>query len=246
MTELPYLTGRKAYSRPQGLLFSNNPGYISNGQRVPDGDEFEDFIILSDDNRGPISFGNNRIERKERTVNGRMRSYHIADKLEISTDWSMLPSRGFSVAPNFGDANDANPGKIENLVQQATSEEVTRIAGTLPTDPPGASGSSVVIRPEKQDAPVHPFGSPYYKDQQYTSDGGAGGVDILNWYENNNGSFWVFLSYDKYTNLSNDRNRLSEYSEVIEVFFADFQYSVESRGGTTHDFWNIGLSLEEA
>jgi hypothetical protein len=248
MAELPYMVGRKAYSRPQGLLLANNPGYISDGKRIPDGQEFEDFIILSDDNRGPINFSTNRLERKERTVNGRMRSYHIADKLNISVDWNMLPSRSFSVAPQFNDSTDPEPGKVKNLVEQATIEEVTRISGTMPVPPPNTTpaGESQVVRPRRENASVSPTGSPYYKDQQYTSDGGAGGVDLLDWYETYTGSFWLFLSYDKYTNLNNERDRLSEYSEVLEVFCSGFEYSVEKRGSSNHDFWNISLSLEEA
>jgi len=200
MVESEYMVGRKAYSRPQGMLLSNNPGYIDNGKRVPEGNEFEDFIILSDDNRGPISFQINRLERRERTVNGRMRSYHIADKITISVSWDMLPSRAFAIDPTFQNFTQANPGKVI---------------------------------------------APSSKDQQYTSDNGAGGVDILDWYDTYTGSFWVFLSYDNYKNLDGDRNRLDEYSEVIEVFFSAFDYSVEKRGGSNHDFWNINLTLEE-
>jgi hypothetical protein len=82
----------------------------------------------------------------------------------------------------------------------------------------------------------------------YTADGGAGGVELLNWYENHTGSFWVFLSYDRYDNFASAEtkyNNLSIYSDVIEVFFSDFSYSVEKRG-QSFDFWNISLSLEEA
>jgi len=200
MVESAYMVGRKAYARPQGMLFSNNPGYVSNGKRIPDGNEFEDFIILSDDNRSPISFEINRLERRERTVNGRMRSYHIADKINIAVSWEMLPSRAFAVNPTFQNFAEAEPGKLK---------------------------------------------TPSSKDLQYTSDNGAGGVDILDWYETYTGSFWVFLSYDNYKNLDGERNRLDEYSEVVEVFFSSFDYSVEKRGGSNHDFWNINLTLEE-
>jgi hypothetical protein len=213
-----YLVNRKKYSRPQAIMFANNPGYISNGKRIPEGTELEDFIILSDDNREPISFAIERLEAKERTINGRMRSYHIADKVTVSTSWAMLPSRAFAVAPAFKD-DIPNPGSVTNLVTETVLNGTTR--------------------------PVKSFGSAYYEDQQYTSDGGAGGVDLLDWYETYSGSFWVYLSYDKYTNLNNERNRLAEYSEVIEVFFSGFDYSVEKRGGSNYDFWNINLSLEE-
>ena len=199
MAELDYIIGRKAYARPQAMLLSNNPGYISDGKRIPDGEEFLDFIILSDDNRSPISFQTNRLERRERTINGRMRSYHIADKLNISVSWDMLPSRAFGATPEFQSSLEASPGKVKTPA----------------------------------------------KNLQYTSDNGAGGVDLLNWYETYTGSFWVFLSYDKYTNLNGERDRLSEYSEVVEVFCNGFDYSIEKRGGSNHDFWNISLNLEE-
>jgi hypothetical protein len=219
-----YLDGRRQYSRPQALLFSNNPGYISNGKTIPEGNEFEDFIILSDDNRGSISVASQRIEKRERTINGRMRSYHIADKTVISTDWTNLPSRAFNVIPSFQkleflDSDIPAVGKITNLVTEVDIE------GT--------------------DRPVKSSGSPFFKDQQFTSDGGAGGADLLKWYKENQGSFWVFLAYDNHYNFDNERNRLKEYSEVTEVFFASFEHSIEKRGGENFDFWNISMSLEE-
>ena len=175
MASKEYMVGRKKYARPQGILFANNPGYIVDGFRIPEGDEFRDFIILSDDNRSPIDIAPDRIEKRERTVNGRMRSYHIADKLVISTSWNNLPSRAFNVEPDFSTFG-FEQGKVTNLVTSVEVDGDTR--------------------------PVKPFGSPYFKDQQYTSDAGAGGAEILEWYNNNQGSFWVFLAYDNYKNLS--------------------------------------------
>jgi hypothetical protein len=228
MSNKSYIAGRKKYSRPQGLILANNPGYIDDGSRVPEGTEFEDFIILSDDNRSPISINPTRLEKRERTVNGRMRAYHIADKLSISTSWTNLPSRAFDKEPEFSNFG-ANIGKVTNLVTSVDLEDVTR--------------------------PVRSSGSPYFPDQQYTSDAGAGGAEILDWYKNNQGSFWVYLGYDNYKNLQDDiegneiiktkYQKLSSYAEVVEVFFASFDYSVESRGANTFDYWNISLSLEE-
>ena len=196
MTTATYLAGRNKYGRPQAMLFSDNPGVLDNGFYVPQGTEFEDFIILSDHNREKIDFRPNRIENKVRTVNGRMRSYHIADKLNISTSWKLLPSRASSAEP---------------FIDQESGQ--------------------TFIGPN---------------DLAYTADNGAGGVDLLNWYENHQGSFWVFLAYDKLTNFPSDRyNKLSQYNEIIEVFFEDFQYDIVNRGRGTHDFWDISLSLEE-
>jgi hypothetical protein len=200
-----YLIGRKMMpsGRPQAMLFSENPGILDEGYYIPQGEEFKDFIILSDHNRKQIQFKPNRIETKVRTVNGRMRSYHIADKLSISTSWDNLPSRASSA-------------------DLAPDESGTLIVGA--------------------------------NDLVYTVDGGAGGVDLLNWYENHQGSFWVFLAYDKFNNFEtrdgeleivNDYSRMGQYNQIVEVFFEDFQYDVVARGRTTHDFWNISLSLEE-
>ncbi len=208
-----YMSGRRKYQRPQAMLWSENSGTLVNGVYVPNGYEvgsttgsetdesaFNQFLILSDDNRQPIDFKPTRIEKRERMINGRMRSYHIADKLTISTSWSMLPSRSFALAPEF------NPSNGKPLVKEKNSLE-------------------------------------------YTSDGGAGGVELLDWYKNHQGSFWVYLAYDKYSNFGKDDadyGHLGQYNQLVEMFFSDFSYSVQKRGGSNHDFWNISVTLEEA
>jgi hypothetical protein len=203
-----YMAGRKKYTRPQALLFANNPGtvdeesmYIPLGLEVgtdrttiPNSDIIlDEFIILTDDNRGPIDVSLERIEKAARTVNGRMRSFHIADKLSLGMSWTNVPSRAYPSAPQFD-----------------------------------ASGASAV--------------------KPHTSDGGAGGAEILDWYERYTGSFWIYLAYDKYTNfdpMGGQYDNLPRYNEVVEVMFSDFSYSVVKRGGSTYDFWNIDLTLEE-
>jgi hypothetical protein len=210
------MNGRRKYQRPQGMLWSENPGTITSGVVYPDffetgsnlggsqnPDAFDNFIILSDDNRDAINFEIDRIEKRERMINGRTRSYHIADKLRISTSWSMLPSRSYSSNPDF-----------------------------LLTSGKSSLGSSSAGLPSGQSA-------------QYTTDGGAGGVDLLNWYENHKGPFWVFLAYDKRTNFESDQySRLQQYNEVVEMYISDFSYSVEKRN-SSYDFWNISVTLEE-
>lgn len=217
MTTSAYMAGRKKWGRPQAMLLSDSPGTLTeDGFYVPVGyelgsngeiiaaspDEAGTFLVLSDHNRAEISFKPIRIEKRERMINGRMRSYHIADKTQISTSWQRLPSRGFAAYPDFDD--NGVPG--------------------LRTKSTATNGMS----------------------QMYTADGGAGGVELLDWYENHKGSFWLFLSYDRYDNFvgNSSYNQLHKYSDVIEVFFSDFSYSVEKRG-QGHDFWNVSLSLEE-
>jgi hypothetical protein len=58
----------------------------------------------------------------------------------------------------------------------------------------------------------------------------------------------MFLAYDNYSNFGSDAaafNNLGKYNEVVEVFFSDFNYSVQKRGGSNYDFWNISVTLEE-
>jgi hypothetical protein len=214
MATAAYLTGRKRYQRPEGVLWSNNPGTLTGGVYVPNGfevgavvpggtdqDLIDQFLILSDNNRGEINFNQQRIEKRQRTINGRMRSYHIADKLSISMSWNMLPSRAYFEVADFSST------------------------GTSP-----------------------------YKNTlgEFTTDGGAGGVAILDWYQSHPGPFFMYLAYDKYSNFKTGGEitdasfgHLAQYNQIIEVYFADFNYSVVKRGGNTYDFWNINVTLEE-
>jgi hypothetical protein len=203
MASANYMAGRKTYARPQALLFSENPGTIVDGKYVPSGDEVstynsvgEDFIILSDHNRGSLDFGVQRIENRQRTVNGRMRSYWIADKRTLSVSWTMLPSRSFGKEPNF--------------------------------DP--STGLPVGIGAD------------------YTVDGGAGGAELLDWYENHYGTFYVFVAYDKLDVNNGDEQyaKLGQYAEVLEMYITDFSWNVQKRGGTNYDMWDVSISLEEA
>lgn len=208
MTTSVYMDGRRRYKRPQGILWSDNPGTLVDGFYVPTGYEIgasvpegtnvnmlDQFLVLTDHNRADISFVPERIEQRQRTINGRMRSYHISDKLKISTSWSNLPSRSYSLNPAFGSDGKATTGLTENV-----------------------------------------------------ADGGAGGVEMLDWYENHKGPFWMFLSYDKYSNFGKEDEayeHLNKYNQIIEVYFSDFNYNVVKRGGSNFDLWNVSVSLEE-
>jgi hypothetical protein len=208
------MSGRKRYQRPQAALWSNNAGTLTGGLYVPNGyevgadtsetdpDLLNQFIILSDHNRSELAFTPQRIEQRQRTINGRMRSYHIADKMQISFSWSMLPSRSYYQVAAFNDATGISPYKNNT--------------------------------------------------QEFTADGGAGGVAILDWYNSHTGPFWMYLAYDNYANfkedgeiVNNSFGHLAQYNEIIEVYFADFNYSVVKRGGNNFDMWNISVTLEE-
>lgn len=214
MATSDYINGRRRYSRPQAILWANNSGTLSDGLYVPTGFEvgadtneddqnlLDQFIVLSDHNRSEMQFTNQRIEQRQRTINGRMRSYHIADKLNMSVSWSMLPSRSYNGSAMY----DIETG----LSPDARSQN------------------------------------------EYTVDGGAGGAELLDWYESHQGPFWMYLAYDKYNNFNptlEDPNaaykHLGQYNQIIQVYISDFSYSVVKRGGSNHDLWNISVNLEE-
>ena len=188
MATSTYVNNRKKWLRPQAMLFSDNPGTLEGGFYIPTGEEFEDFIILSDHNRGEMSISKERIETRQRMVNGTMRSYHIADKNSIAVSWTRLPSRAFSESPEISSA-----GLITNI-----------------------------------------------NAEQHTVDNGAGGADLLEWYNMHPGPFWVFLSYDNF-----GEGNFNRYSQVLQMYFSGFDYSVEKRGHEIFDMWNINIALEE-
>lgn len=201
-----YVQGRKKYNRPSGMLWSENSGTLKDGLYIPYGYEIgvdpesvedqtllDQFLFITDDNRQPLDFSEERIEKRERMINGRMRSYHIADKIKLHTSWNLIPSRSHSNIPSFDTATGL---------------------------------------------------SPYIS---YTTDGGAGGADMLEWYDSHKGSFWVFLAYDRkgiFSGTPEPYGHLGQYNQLIEMFISDFSYSVEKRG-TKFDYWNVSITLEE-
>ena len=212
MTTYTNLSARQKYSRPQGMLWADNAGRVDteNGNKIipygyevntntfglseTDTDKFNAFIILPDHNRGEIDVSVDRLGQRSRMINGRMRSFHIADKRTISVSWDMLPSRLFENSPQF--------------------DPTTGVRATNVGD-------------------------------EYVVDNSSGAVDILDWYENHTGPFYVYLAYDRFDNFSKDYDRLNEYNEVIQMYITDFSYNVVRRGGTNYDFWNISVTLEE-
>jgi len=222
---MTYVANRQKYTRPQAILFSDNDGTADEAGKVyPDGFEVgantastTTFLILSDHNRSPIDVKPERLEERRRMINGRMRSFHIADKLTISLSWEMLPSRRYAGDPDF----------------DPTSGIPTNEAFALYLSDPNS-----------------------YQEFQYTVDGGAGGADILEWYEDHTGPFFVYLSYDKPQNfVTNKYQHLQEYTEVVEMYISDISYTVNKRShinaknisesDTGFDYWDISITLEE-
>ena len=180
--------------RPQAIAWAND--YVfENGLLLPAGSvEGEDFLILSDHNRSEITLGQQRLETRQRMISGHMRSYHVADKLNVSWSWDMLPSRAYSADPEYNSSGVATGANLES----------------------------------------------------HTVDNGAGGVDIVSWYENHPGSFYMLLAYDRFDKFnSSEYDRFGQYNQVINVMFSSFEHTVVKRGGSTYDFWNISVAVEE-
>lgn len=169
---------QQKYSRPALIIFTKNEPVLGTAleNRENKWDLGTNFLYLSDNNRSDLAVSFERIEHKQRMVDGTMRSYHIADKKTYSTSWKKLPSRN-------------------NYVTEYDS------------------GTSV-----------------------------GGGQQILDWYNNNTGSFWVLFVYDVSSDTNKDNVKYNV--EKVNVFFESFSYNVVTRGIDT-DLWDINLSLVE-
>lgn len=137
------------------------------------------FYYLTDDGRSEVQVNLERIEYKKRMINGRMRSYHVADKKTFNMSWVDLPT-----------------------------------SKTIISEHKTTSGRDNI----------------------------AAAKEILEWYEDHTGSFYLTLVYDN-TKAATDiplRYRIETYS----VFFDDLSYTIKNRG-PTHDLIDISMSLVE-
>jgi hypothetical protein len=152
----------------------------------------------------------------------------------------MLPSRSFKNYPNFDNKNTSTSPTVDT------------------SGKPSLITSKLVDHDKDSETPLQPriipaYGSLYEADQQYTADGGAGGGEMLDWYENHTGPFWVLLSYDKYANFDKDtdgtdngaRQKLAQYSDARQMYISNFNYSIIKRGRNNFDMWNVSVTLEE-
>lgn len=166
------------YLRPSLIVLSESEPIIGTGGNAGKVDLGSTYLYLSDNNRAELAVAFERIEYKQRMINGTMRSYHVADKRTYSTSWEKLPSRKTLVTEY--DINARNK-----------------------------------------------FG---------------GGQEMLDWYKDHTGSFWMTLVYDVDAAVST--TNIKQNIETVNVFFGDFSYNVVDRGQTT-DLWNINLTLVE-
>ena len=70
----------------------------------------------------------------------------------------------------------------------------------------------------------------------------AGGQEMLKWYEDHTGDFWMLLVYDMDSTVAT--GDIKKNVEKVNVFFENLSYNVVERGFDL-DLWNIDLSLVE-
>ena len=88
-------TLQRVWTRPALVIFTEaipTPVDIDSGQ-YDLGTAGTNYLYLTDDGRSEMQVSLERIEYKKRMINGRMRSYHIADKKTFSVSWKDLPSK---------------------------------------------------------------------------------------------------------------------------------------------------------
>lgn len=83
----------KKWLRPSLIIFCENEPIEGTGANAGKWDLGANYLYLTDDGRDPLNVDIQRIEYSQRMLNGRMRSYHVADKRTFSTSWTDLPSR---------------------------------------------------------------------------------------------------------------------------------------------------------
>jgi hypothetical protein len=89
---------------------------------------------------------------------------------------------------------------------------------------------------------------------KFTVDGGAGGAEMLDWWQKHRGSMWAFINIDNNVDPSiQEIEFINGYSRVYEVICSDFSYDVVGRSGGykvgsdiySLDLWDVSMTLEE-
>jgi hypothetical protein len=74
------------------------------------------FLYLTDDSRSELQISIDRIEFKKRMINGRMRSYHVADKKSFSVNWKDLPSVKTEISESQFQANPSGWASCQEML----------------------------------------------------------------------------------------------------------------------------------
>lgn len=88
-------TLQRIWTRPALMILTEaTPTVVdANSGQYDLGTAGSNYLYLTDDGRSQMQVAIERIEYKKRMINGRMRSYHVADKKTFSVSWKDLPSQ---------------------------------------------------------------------------------------------------------------------------------------------------------
>lgn len=227
MATTGYMAGRKQYQRPQAMLWSDTPGTLSGGVYVPSGYEVYQDLTIP-----PTDLDDSFI----------ILSDH--NRSDISVGTQRIEQRKRMVNGTMRSYHTADKITISTSWSNLPSRGFSYRADFNPTT--GIAPSTRTVN-----------GVPNVSVTKYTVDGGAGGAEMLKWYQDHKGPFWVFLSYDKYINFGVDDSahlHLAQYSQIVQMYITDFNYNVMKRGGPAasagskfggYDMWNVSVTLEE-
>lgn len=94
-------TLQRIWTRPALMIFTEAMPTVVNastGQYDLSPTASSKYVYLTDDGRSEMQIAIERIEYKKRMINGRMRSYHVADKKTFSVSWQDLPSQNKEIS----------------------------------------------------------------------------------------------------------------------------------------------------
>jgi hypothetical protein len=220
-----YISERKPWSRPQAIIWADvEPTVTQDGKLIPVGYEI----------------GSNVSGITNANLNNKfiILSDHNRDPISISTERIEQRQRmANGTMRSYHVADKLSISISWNMLPSRGFQIIPNFNQT--------TAKPDILTPEDTDEDP-----PYYAhlSQQYTADGGAGGSEMLDWYEGHTGPFWVLLSYDKYSEFGDDneaRQHLGEYSQALQMYISDFNYSIVKRGGNNFDMWDVSVTLEE-
>jgi hypothetical protein len=117
---MAFETLAQKYLRPSLIVWSDSEPL--NGADPSKWDLGENYLYISDNNRAELSVSFERIEYKQRMINGTMRSYHVADKKNFSTSWEKLPSRKTEVTEYSASSNFAGGQEMLKWYEEHTGD----------------------------------------------------------------------------------------------------------------------------
>lgn len=217
------MQNRKKWSRPQAMIWADNPGVSSEFGHIPTGEEGLDFIILTDHNRADIQRTNIRIENRSRMINGTSRSYWTADKIGIATSWNNLPSRMASSVVGF----DIYGNMLTNVGATVYTVDNAAAAQQIKEWHESHNGSFYVYLSYDTGTAV-----------QYLRDDSGNLID-------SGGNITYDVTAAVKLNVANDLDSFYKYTEVKRMYFTSFDLTTTRRGNSTYDMVNVSVALEE-